>query len=185
MPAPSTAKAHQETWRNATAGTVFLIRLDHRGEQTINEQVNSGRVIHLTPEERRINMEKAASESQDPFRNGIMTPVRLIDTEEDARELAANPNAMSETDMRALFKTRNPAASAALGAKLIAISNLTSLERLLAMAYEEDTSVKTVERIQARIREVTTLNASPIPSAPRGRDKSGDEAVYGRPVSPR
>lgn len=180
MSTPTTAKAHQETWRNATAGTVFLVRLDHRGEMTLNEQVNAGRVIHLTPEERRINMEKAADETQDPFRNGILTPVRLIDTEEDARELAANPNSMSETDMRALFK-----APRTFAGKIAAINNLTSLERLLALAHDADATIKTVEHIQSRIREVTNASAAPSPSAPRSRDRSGDAAVYGRPVSPR
>lgn len=179
MPAPSTARAHQETWRNSTAGTVFLIRLDHRGEQTINEQVASGRVIHLTPEERRINMEKAASENQDMFRNGTLTPVRLIDTEDDARELAANPNAMTETDMRALFKTPRTFA-----AKITGITNLTSLERLLALAYDEDATIKTVEHIKSRIAKVSELSRSPI-APPVGRDRSGDEAIFGRPVSPK
>jgi hypothetical protein len=174
-----TEKALNEVWMNATLGTVFVLKMDHRGELTRHEQVNSGRKFNITTEERRLNMERAADESLNVFTNGTLVPVRLIAEDEESRELASNPNAMSESDMASLlsghFKT--------FEAKLNQIRNSSTLERMLAVAYEQDASVKRVDRIRERLDQVGSgLGAT------RPREVSGPQpetrSITGRPVSP-
>lgn len=141
--------ANLETWKNVTAGTVFIRRLDHRGELTRDEQIDPGKTFHVTPEERRINSEIAASEHLDFFRNGQFTPVRLLDDSEEARELANNPNVMSETDMKTLVK----ATASAFEQKLATITNPVTLERLLNVAHELDVSMKRGDMIKAHLAQ--------------------------------
>jgi hypothetical protein len=161
-----------ESWRNVSAGTHFINRLDHRGEMTRVEMIESGKTFHLTPEERRINSEKAATADLDVFRNGFFEPVRLLDDSDEARELAANPNVMSESDMRALMKVHPKT----FEAKIRSITNATTLQRMVGIAHDEDATIKRLSMIQGRLDEVT-----PSMAVPRGEERS----PFGRPVSPR
>jgi hypothetical protein len=173
MPTPTNPDL--ESWSNATRGTVFLRRFDHRGELNRIESVQSGKTFHLSPEERRINSEMAAEQDLDVFRNGTLTPVRLIEDSAEARELASNPNVMSETDMRALLKVHPKT----FESKIKAVRNPVTLERLLAVAHEEDASIKRVESVQARLAEVA-------PHLAGSRTTSGtDQAGSRRPVASR
>jgi hypothetical protein len=173
------ARKGQEAWRNHTAGTVFVRRLDHRGDFNRHEEVGSGRVCHISPEERRMNSEMAASEELDMFRNGTLQPLRLLDTSDEARELASNPNVMSEADMRALVKGHHKTFESRLGS----IRSLSALQRLRAIAHDEDAPVKRVEAIEARIRQVQPGMAQrPAPSAASAGD---GRMSFGRPVTPR
>jgi hypothetical protein len=170
-----------EIWLNPTATTVFIKKLDHRGELTKDEQVDAGKKFALTREERELNMEKAASEDLCPFRNGTFQPVRLLGDDELSRELASNPNAMSREDMVSLVKTR---AVKDFVEKLHAVRNINTLERLLAVAYDEDASVRKVETIKARITEIRQASEINMrPAAPVGPQR--ESAVFGRAVSPR
>jgi hypothetical protein len=173
-------KAQIEVWSNPTAGTVFVRKMDHRGELTRWEQVNSGRRFNITLEERRLNMEIAADEGLCVFRNGTLQPVRLIGEDEESRELAANPNAMSESDMRGLltghFKT--------FESKLAQIHNPATLERMLAVAYDQDVTIKRVETIRERLAAVGTGVGTTQPREVSGPSPT-DRPVTGRPVSPR
>jgi hypothetical protein len=173
-------KAQNEIWMNPTAGTVFVVKMDHRGELTRHEQVNSGRKFNITTEERRLNMERAADESLCVFRNGTLQPVRLIGEDEESRELASNPNAMSESDMKALlsghFKT--------FEAKLGQVNNGATLDRLLAVAYDQDVTIKRVQAIQARISQVSTGMGMTRPRESGGPQPAA-RSITGRAVSPR
>lgn len=165
--------SNMETWKNVMEGTVMVRRLDHRGELTRVDTIQSGKTLHLTPEERRLNSEQAADPDLDFFRNGMMTPLRLLDDSEEARELANNPNVMSESDMKALFKVHPKT----FDAKIRTIGNPVTLERMLSLAHDEDATIKRVEMIKARLAEVSPSLASLRPAEPR--------SVTGRAVSPR
>jgi hypothetical protein len=75
---------------------VVINRLDHRGELTKHDIVDPGKKFNLTTEERRMNQELAARADMDVFSNGQLQPVRILDDVDDAREIASNPNLMSE-----------------------------------------------------------------------------------------
>lgn len=177
-----------ECWKNAGMSTVGINKFDTRGNM-VQEMVPGGRKIFLTPEERRMNQEVAAHDSLDVFANGMLVPVRLIDSEEDTAKLQANVNAMSETAMKALFKSQKPA----FQAKVDEISNVTTLRRLLEVASEVDASIRQAEYIQARIEtlgpnvtEVTAgtqiVGAALGTKAPQSRSP---RSVTGNAVSPK
>jgi hypothetical protein len=83
---------------------------------------------------------------------------------------------MSETDMKTLlsghFKTFEH--------KLGQIRNVSTLERMLAVAYDADATVKRVERIKGRIEEVSAGTGL----ARTARPDTAPRPVTGRPVSP-
>lgn len=146
--------ADLETWKNPTAGRVWVNRIDHRGDLKKVEIVGSGRVVHLSPAERRLNQEMAANVDQDVFANGTLTPIRLVgDDAEEAAAFAANPNMMTEGDMRTLVAKPKGKADTFVE-RLGEIKNPGTLQRLLSLAREEDASLSRVEAIQARLGEV-------------------------------
>lgn len=163
-----------ETWQNATKATIVIKKHNLRGELA-DEVIGPERVVHLAPGDRRINQELAANEDLDVFHNGLLTPVRLIETEEDAKELASNPNAMSEGDMEELFKVHHKT----FETKVAGIRNEGTLRRLLEVAKKVDARTTQVEKIQARIAEVSPQTYTEI-------EHAGSGAAPGlRPVTPR
>lgn len=98
-----------------------------------------------------MNQDLAARADMDVFSNGQLQPVRILDSVEDAREIAENPNLMSEAEMRALFKAsvKTPEFAERIGT----VTNQAALERLLDIAEEEDATISKVSAIRSRIRE--------------------------------
>lgn len=143
--------ATNETWKNATRGKVVVLKYDLRGN-LIHELVHGNGTFTLSREERLLNMDRAANDGLDVFKNGTLVPVRLIDGTEDAAEIASNPNLLTEDDMRGLFKAHWKT----FEAKVQSISNPLTLSRLLALAEDEDTgaTIKQQKTVKARLEEV-------------------------------
>lgn len=141
-----------ESWQNTSKGRVLIRRFDARRGMLGSELVAGGRTFHITPEDRRINQEMAATAELDIFTNGLLHPVRLIESEEDAKELAANPNLMSETEMKAMFGLHHKQFPKRLGE----LTNVNALTRLLELALDEDSKAthKQVELIKERLRVI-------------------------------
>lgn len=166
-----------ESWQNTIAGKIFLKKYNQRGELAA-EMIPGGKVFQITPTERRINSEMAATPELDFFRNGQLTPVRLIETEEDAKEIASNPNLLAESDMVDLFKAHWKT----FEARISEINNATTLERLLEVAQSDvvDAKVRQVEVIKAKLDQINPANHVEIAHA-GGLDRGTDM----KPVSPR
>lgn len=164
-----------ESWKNVTLGRIVLKKYNQRGELA-DEMVTAGKVFHISPKERRINQEMAANPKMDFFQNGYLTPIRLIETEEDAKELAANPNLMSESEMKDMFKGNWKA----FDQRVQEVSNLTTLKRMLEVANEVDATVRQVEVIQSRIDSLNPDDLTEIRHA-----GSIDERTGLRPITPR
>lgn len=145
-------KPELETWKNPTAGKIWISRLDENGRLRDTEIYGPGRTFHITREERVWNQEQAYSPEADMFGNGTLIPVHIIDAE-DARELASNPNLMSETEMGALLSRETKVE--AFVERLEQVTNPTTLQRLVEKAREEDVPVSRLEAIQRRLGEVT------------------------------
>ena len=173
--AATSVRRDLEAWKNETAGVVVLRKLDHRGELNKVELVRSGQTIHLSEEERRMNQELVATAAQDSFRNGVLTPVRILSGASDAAEIASNPNLMSEGDMRTLVGGHPKTFEKRLGE----IANVTTLQRLLVIAQEEDASFKRVESIKARISTVNPALVHEISSS-APPEQSASTNKYGR-----
>ena len=137
-----------ETWESAIKGTIGVKKYDRRGDLT-TEIVRGGRKLHLTPDERRYNTEAAASLEQDPFSNGMLVPVQLV---EDEEEFADNPNVISASDMSSLFELHWKQ----FDERLATITNVSTLMRLieLASADDADVTVRQMNSIKARVMQV-------------------------------
>lgn len=168
-----------EVWQSAVRGKVYVSRIDRRGE-IIGECVTGGAVLHITPDERRFNSEQAAREKNDPFRNGALVPVKLIEEADDVIEIQNNPNHLGESAMRNLLKDRR--AYKQLQDQIDQVDNALTLTRWIQIAHEEDASVKQVERLEARleaIKEQPFTQVEQIASGPyageatRVRENSG------------
>lgn len=147
-----------ETWKNVTAGTVVLRKIDRNGE-LIHEVITGGRTIHVTPTERRLNQEQCATDELDFFQNGILTPVRLIEGAEDVEKIRGNPNHMSEDDMAELFKAKG---LKAFQEKVESVSNPITLNRMveIAKAEEVNATMRQVQILEARLADVTEVEVA-------------------------
>lgn len=152
------AEPELETWQNSTKGRIGVLKFDHRGDLR-NELVRSGMNVHLTQAERQINQEKAASAELDVFSNGHLTPVRLLEGTEDAKEIASNPNLMGESDLRGLFKAHWKT----FDTKVKEITNTITLNRLLALSDDDsvNATVKQVATIRKQIESLTQSSDAP------------------------
>jgi len=142
----------KETWQNPGKGDVWILVFNHEGKLE-SRPIRSGGKIHLTTQERMINQERAWSKDADLFSNGRLQPVRLLDTAEDYRELASNPNHLSENDLKAILKLKG----APFTNKLAKITNKLALERLVEIAQDDSLNVtmNQFKALEARIEELT------------------------------
>lgn len=153
MPTKATEEVVEyETWQNATLGRAVITKLDARGQKR-HDLIGPGKTFHITPTERRMNQELAASEEQDLFLNGVLQPVRLIETDDDFEKLQRNPNHVSEDDVRSMFLLGLPD----FVARLDQIGNAAALERLMDIARSDDVNatLRQFEAIQARLAVVS------------------------------
>lgn len=142
---------NMEAWRNAMAGRVVVTKFGADGKLR-SELVASGKVIHLSPAERKINQEAAANEDLDVFLNGCLQPVRLVTGDKSSEEMAAHPNHLTDEEALALFK----APKEDFVARLASITNAAAVQRLLDLAEEGSTgaSFQQHELVQARLEAV-------------------------------
>lgn len=141
-----------ETWKNATHGLVYVLKLDRLGNET-HELVNPSKTFTIHKAERLMNQDRAANDKLDHFQNGMLVPVRLLDGDEDAKDIAENPNLLSDSDIQDMFKAHWKT----FETKVNAIENEVTLSRLLDVAQAEDTgaSVRQLDVIKHRIDEVS------------------------------
>lgn len=160
----------QETWKNTSKGRVVVWKQDSRGDYK-DVLVASDQKFVLSREDRIFNMDQAANKELDNFSNGTLAPVRLLDSTDDAKEFAANPNLISESDVRALFKGHWKT----FEAKVNAMTNATTLNRLLAVAEEEDASMRQVKVIKARLEEIDPSSYVEVTSTPLSGQSAGSD----------
>lgn len=147
---PAIEAVDVETWEHTVAGETYITRLDHLGNVQPQRLVGRGKLVNVTPVERRVHENSCAHASANPYRNGRMVPVKLVDSEPDAVELKANPDAMTETAMKALFNSQ----AATFNKKIAAITNILTLQRLLEVAGEVDAKSSQIKVIESRIEEI-------------------------------
>lgn len=144
---------NKETWKNITKGRVGFLKYDRFGE-IARDQVGPSKVFDISPEERVMNSDRAANKDLDIFNNGWLVPVRLLEDNDLSKEVASNPNLMSESDLRGLFSLQ----WRAFEKKVDSIDNLIILKRLQNLAEEDDSinvTVKQSKVIDDRIEALT------------------------------
>lgn len=141
-----------ELWRSTIEGEVWLKQYDRRGDE-ISVRVPGGKEFRILPEERKLNQEACAEPQLDPFQNGHLVPVQLVESAEDFEELQGNPNHLTEQDMQVLLD--DPKNIDALKSGLELVSNPTTIMRLLTIAEGRDeTTVKQMGVIRERLQQV-------------------------------
>lgn len=166
--------AQLETWLNVTKGRVVLRRVGSLG-QIRQEMVGSGKTVHLTPQERRMNQEVAANEDLDFFLNGTLQPVNLQESEDTAMFLD-NPNLLGDDEqIRRLFKANIDV----FAERLSIIKNSSALERLKDLAYQDETgaTVAQARMIDARLAQVAPTIDNLHPDSPDANQVNGDRRI--------
>lgn len=168
MPVDAKILDEVETWENIGNARFVLKRFSSKGD-LVDEMIPGRKKFHVTTRERQLNMEMAADDESDPFSNGMFSPLRLLDSTEDAKEIAANPNLLGESEMSGLFKMRIDH----FRKRLETVTNVVVLNRLLQVASECDAPLSKVEAIKARTIEVAPPDfveqAPPEAAAPSSR----------------
>lgn len=153
--------AETETWLNSGKGEIWIVRFDHSGKLK-EVPVRAGRQIVLETRERQINQDRAALPSSDPFLNGDLVPVRLVDSAEDYAEIANNPNHISEDDMKALFKLK----AADFKERIGEITNSATINRILEIANDDslklNVTLAQMKALEARVQDVQPKGVTPI-----------------------
>lgn len=173
--------AKVETWQNASRGIVWVRKQDRFGNMK-DEVIRPGMKFTIGPDDRVFNQDMAASQDLDVFKNGRLVPVRLIDSSEDAKEIAANPNLISEADMRELFSSHHKT----FESRVNSITNVVALERMLSIAEEDDTdaSVKQVSLLKERVAKLNPSSVVERSSSATGVPMPGTDRIdTGRPTS--
>lgn len=142
-----------ERWKSTVGGKTWIKGFDRRGDE-ISVCVPGGKEFNILPEERQLSQEYAAEAYLDPFQNGQLVPVKLVESASDYEDLKGNPNHLTEQDMQTYLE--DPQGVEALKAAISQVKNPTTLVRLLAIAEDPtaDYTVKQVAAIKDRLQEV-------------------------------
>jgi hypothetical protein len=166
-----------EIWENPTNSLVVTVKTDHLGQET-RVQTRGGKQLHITPGDRALNEERIHDDKQNPFKNGFLAPVKLLD-DDDPDAAAENPNHLTEDGLQELLSA--PARDFA--ERLGKITSEPLLRRLRTLARDGDVRPKRQEAIQFRLDQVTPAKKiqndradAEVPS------KSGREERIGRAV---
>ncbi len=159
-----------ETWQNVSAGGALVWRRDGRGDYK-DALIAGGHKLTISRDDRKWNMEAAASSDLDIFSNGVLSPVRLIEGTEDAAEFASNPNLISDSEMKTLFKSHWKT----FETKISQISNEGTLHRILAVAESDtvDATVRQLTAIKNRLDEMNPMKPVEVTSTPLGSKTPG------------
>lgn len=143
----------KEVWKNITNSRIGYLTLD-KHEDPVRKQVRGQKLLEVTPRERIYNSDRAATDELDIFNNGWLIPVRLLEDDELSKEVASNPNLLSESDLRDMFKLQ----WRAFEKRVNEIDTIMILRRLEDLAENDDSINVTVKQssvIQNRIAELT------------------------------
>jgi len=144
-----------EVWKNVSRGRRGIIRQDRHGK-TIHELIPAGKSVKLSREERLDYQRNVASDALDIFQNGALVPVKLID-DEDVREMASNPNLLSDDELVNLFKLQWKR----FEGEIAKITNVYALERLVEHAEQsDDVTVKKLEIVKSRLEDTKEASAA-------------------------
>lgn len=140
-----------ELWKSTVPGIVAVNRLAEYGRKRV-ELIKGNRSFNITPQERRMNQNACALPELDPFTNGTLQPVSLIDDEPDTPALRENPNVLDDKDIEKIFRVKGEA----FADRIAKITNPSTLNRLAEMAREPrlNATIQQYEQIKGRQRAI-------------------------------
>ena len=125
----------QETWRSNAGGLIFVkVRDPYDDRKMVDRSVGPGEALVISSEERYLNQSAYVNQKYDFFSNGMLEPVRLVETAHDFAEIQVQPNLKTESDLQDILKM----SVTKLKKEIAEISSLTVIDRLITMADADD-----------------------------------------------
>ena len=135
-----------EVWKNVAKGMRWYTKFDVAGRET-DGKVLGGRTFTLTPFERQINQEKAATPELDLFRNGTFVLVRgATETNEDE---IRSPSSLSQNELEGLV-LEILADPEQFDPILAEMSSPITIDRFKEFAIAHGLPTEMVDKIQAK-----------------------------------
>ena len=154
MPTPQ----DREIWKNVTPGLRYYIEMDPLGRQT-HGLVQAGRTFTITPLERQINQQAAASPEMDMFRNG--TFVLVQPTDDTIEDEVMSPNAISDGEIEVAVHEALAGDEEAIQEILDRVSSSVTAQRVLEELVVQDGPTSLVEAAKAKVDEYTERPIGP------------------------
>lgn len=141
-----TEEQEQETWKSVAPVRFGIMKFDRLGAP-VRTSVKPGDTISVSTDERLYNQARAANHQRgsvtDPFTNGHLKPLTLVDTAEDYAEISDNPNHMDDDDIKAMLKVK----VADFKKRVDEIENPALLQRIKQIA-DENPDLVTVGKLR-------------------------------------
>lgn len=152
----------KEGWKNSGKSTLQVWAFSSVYGQMSATLIRGGQTVHLTPAERRMNQDKVLDPKHDPFTNGTLIPVRIIETEADVEQIRSNPATLTDDQIAELMSGHGNT----LKKRLRDISNSVTLMRLLEIGASEavDASTSKMLAVRERLEEIDPQQAAIIES---------------------
>ncbi len=150
-------------------------------EQEKAELVPAGKTVTLTPAERRLNENKVSREAYNPFTNGQLRPMFLLEDDPDYERLMGNPNVLTDQEIKKIFR---------LGGerfydRIEQIDHPTVLEKLRELAEDPRTKA-TVHQMQMITSRIAAVGVTTIEEGTQfgATENQEERPSTGRPVTP-
>lgn len=142
----------REVWKNDTGSTVYILVNDPFTPGIYQQQrLGKGDTIAILPSERKRNEDIAVS-TKNPFKNGFLTPVQLIETAADFEHLKEQPNVRSESELIELLQVNTNK----FKTEIASIDGFRVIQRLIELSETVDfeISVPKMRALEARLEEL-------------------------------
>ena len=149
MPTVKKSSGEFETWQNPNRYPIYLMITERNGAK-VDRVVRPGAKVEIRASDRRDLQARKLDPKKDPFTNGKLVPVQLIDDPEEFELLANNPNVVEDSEIEAYVKGK----IAALREFLAEVENPLIVRRALDIAGEVDAVQNKVKAIQDRLDEL-------------------------------
>lgn len=135
-----------EVWKNQAAGMRWYKVLDRQGYE-VGKTVHGYRTFTLTPFDRQINQDKAASPEQDLFRNGSFVLIKkAADTQMDEIE---SPDSFTDAELTTLIH-EVLAKDKTIEEAIFNVESAVTLGRLMEELVIEDAPKSFIDAVRAK-----------------------------------
>lgn len=142
-------KTFIETWENVGPGTYYVIQENRRGDE-VYVPITGRRNFRISTYERMITEDKSLDPRNNPFKNGAFRPI----TTPDGISIDTNPNALSDDDIRRLFR----ASEVAWEEYMVVIDSPATLTRMIELAEaDEAMPLKRFRQLEQRREKYTNI----------------------------
>lgn len=139
---------NMETWVSGIKGRYMIYRNTPAGTST--ETVYGGSTFMITPEDRAFNSSKCQP-GQDPFSNGVFSPVTLTDDSSPTYKLAESPNRITDDDIDAMIADND---ADAVAERVAQIDSVPAITRVISRALEAKCGPGRLAIFRSRLTEL-------------------------------